>query len=96
VIGFVLMACIRSLGDSSGGDRALGFAPRDQWKMIDAAARFYAPWLLAIALGAVGLGTGLARLKGLGLKPFSVGFAAALSVGVISVALIKLLSGYMQ
>ena len=95
VVAFVLMACIRSLGDS-GGDKALGFIPSARWKLVDKEARFFAPWLLATALGAVGLGTGLAKLRGLGLKPFSVGFAAALSVGAVSVGLIKLLAGYMH
>ena len=92
VIAFVLMACIRSLGDSAGGDKAFGLIPLEQWKHVDANAKFLASWLLATALGAVGLGTGLARFKGLGLKPFSVAFAAALSVGVVSVALIKLIA----
>jgi uncharacterized integral membrane protein (TIGR00698 family) len=95
VVAFVLMACIRSLGDS-GGDKALGFIPLAKWKLVDTEAKFFAPWLLATALGAVGLGTGLAKLRGLGLKPFSVGFAAALSVGAVSFALIKLLAGYMH
>jgi uncharacterized integral membrane protein (TIGR00698 family) len=93
VIAFVLMACIRSFGDS-GGAMAFGLFPQDQWKRVDPNAKFFASWLLATALGAVGLGTGLARLKGLGLKPFSVGFAAALSVGAVSIALIKLLASF--
>ena len=87
------MTCIRSLGDSTGA-KALGLIPRDQWKLLDGNAKFCASWLLATALGAVGLGTGLARLRGLGLKPFTVGFAAALSVGAVSVALIKLLAPF--
>ncbi|HUO09612.1 MAG TPA: putative sulfate exporter family transporter [Phycisphaerae bacterium] len=93
VIAFVLMACIRSLGDA-GGSTAFGLFTQDQWKMVDPNAKFFASWLLATALGAVGLGTGIARLKGIGLKPFSVGFAAALSVGVVSFALIKLLASF--
>lgn len=100
VVAFVVMACFRSLGDGGGGGngvggKAFGFIPRDQWKLVDTNAKFYASWLLATALGAVGLGTGLARLRGLGLKPFSVGFAAALCVGAVSVALIKLLAPLM-
>lgn len=91
VVGFVLMACVRSLGDASGGAYALGFIPRNAWNQIDDGAKFYASWMLATALGAVGLGTGLTKLKGLGWKPFSVGFAAALVVGVVSAAAIKIL-----
>ena len=90
VVAFVLMACVRSLGDL-GGDHPLGFIPLDRWKNLDGAAKFYATWCLATALGAVGLGTGLAKLRGLGWKPFSVGLVAALLVGVVSTVLIKLL-----
>jgi uncharacterized membrane protein YadS len=50
------------------------------------------PWLLAMAMGAVGLGTGLAKLKNLGLKPFTIGFAAALLVGGMSTVLVKLMA----
>jgi uncharacterized integral membrane protein (TIGR00698 family) len=99
VIGFVLMACVRSLGDTTAGAAgpAFGFIPRAAWfgtnsdTGLDHAAKFYVSWLLATALGAVGLGTGFAKLKGLGWKPFSVGFAAALLVGAVSTILIKVL-----
>jgi uncharacterized integral membrane protein (TIGR00698 family) len=94
VVAFVLMACVRSLGDSGTGGKALGLVPWDQWKTVDSHAKVLASWLLATALGAVGLGTGLARFKGLGLKPFSVAFAAALSVGVVSVAMIRLIASF--
>ena len=43
-------------------------------------------------MAAVGLGTGFARLRGLGLKPFALGLAAAVAVGGVSVGLIKLLT----
>jgi uncharacterized integral membrane protein (TIGR00698 family) len=92
VVGFVLMACVRSLGDAGGGAYALGIIPRDKWALLDPNAKFYVSWLLATALGAVGLGTGFAKLKGLGWKPFSVGFAAALLVGCVSTLLIKVLA----
>jgi uncharacterized integral membrane protein (TIGR00698 family) len=87
VVGFVLMACVRSLGDAG----YLNFIPRQTWANVDPNAKFYASWLLATALGAVGLGTGLAKLKDLGWKPFSVGFAAALVVGGVSAVLVKIL-----
>jgi uncharacterized integral membrane protein (TIGR00698 family) len=92
VIGFVLMACIRSLGDQ--GDHAFGFIDRQSWAHVGDLAKTTAPWLLATALGAVGLGTGLAKLKDLGLKPFSVGLVAALLVGIVSTALIKCLATF--
>jgi uncharacterized membrane protein YadS len=95
VVVVVVMACIRSLVDT-GGARVFGFILLEQWRLVDSSAKFYASWLLATALGAVGLGTGLAKLKGLGIKPFTVGFAAALSVGAVSFGLIKLLSTYLH
>jgi len=91
VIGFVAMACLRSLGDA-GGVKAFGVIDRGAWANLLEHARLAVPWLLATAMAAVGLGTGLAQLKGLGWKPFSVGFAAAVLVGVVSAGLIKLLA----
>jgi uncharacterized membrane protein YadS len=91
VVGFVVMACIRSIGDSSDG-AAFGFIDRATWSQVDPTAKFYVSWMLATALAAVGLGTGFAKLKGLGWKPFSVGFAAALLVGVVSVCMLKIMT----
>ena len=94
VVGFVIMACVRSLGDQTlgpaGANPAFGFIPTATWSHVDPYAKITVSWLLATALGAVGLGTGFAKLKGLGWKPFSVGFAAALLVGCVSTLLIKL------
>ena len=98
VIGFVLMACLRSIGDigaADSGSKAFGIMSRAKWKEVYDYAAFLAPWLLATAMAAVGLGTGLAKLKGLGWKPFSVGFAAALMVGGVSTILIKALAPYL-
>ncbi|MGB7156496.1 MAG: putative sulfate exporter family transporter [Tepidisphaeraceae bacterium] len=89
VIGFALMACLRSVGDM--GDRAFGVLDRAAWERFVRGVDVSAVWCLTIAMAAVGLGTGLARLRGLGWKPFSVGFAAAVLVGTVSAVLIKLL-----
>jgi uncharacterized membrane protein YadS len=91
VVGFVVMACIRSVGDSGAG-RAFGFIDRTTWSQVDPTAKFYVSWLLATALAAVGLGTGFAKLRGLGWKPFSVGFVAALLVGIVSVCMLKIMT----
>ena len=45
-------------------------------------------------MAGVGLGTSLAKLKGLGWRPFCVGLAAAVLMGVISFALITAISGW--
>ncbi len=91
VIAFLLMACVRSLGDLDT-PRPLGLFSRETWGQLIARAATTAPWLLAAAMAAVGLGTGLANLRRLGWKPFSVGFAAAVLVGAASIALIKLMT----
>ncbi len=89
VVGFALMACVRTIGDI--GPRAFGVIDRGAWDNLVRGADVTAVWCLTVAMAAVGLGTGLARLRGLGWKPFSVGFLAAVLVGGVSAALIKLL-----
>jgi uncharacterized membrane protein YadS len=49
-------------------------------------------WCLTLAMAAVGLGTDLSRLRSLGVRPLVVGFAAALTVGVVSATLIRALT----
>jgi hypothetical protein len=41
-------------------------------------------------MAAIGLGTPLRTLRGIGWRPLAVGFAAALSVGAVAVASIAL------
>jgi uncharacterized membrane protein YadS len=97
VVAFVIMACIRSLGDQGAAtSKAFGLIDRPHWNQVGDTAKTTAPWLLATALGAVGLGTGLAKLKNLGLRPFLVGLSAALLVGVVSTLLIKILANHMH
>jgi uncharacterized integral membrane protein (TIGR00698 family) len=91
VLGFVAMACLRSIGDIHTA-RAFGLLDRAAWENFCKSVSIIAPWLLATAMAAVGLGTGLAKLRNLGLKPFTVGFAAALLVGVVSTVMIMLLT----
>ena len=91
VVGFAAMACLRSLGDAGvkdGGD-ALGLFAAGAWKALQHQVDATAVWCLMAAMAAVGLGTGLSKLRGLGWKPFSVGFAAAVLVGGVSTLLIK-------
>lgn len=90
VVGFALMACVRTVGDA-GDVRAFGVVDRGVWNEFVRRADVAAVWCLTIAMAAVGLGTGFAKLRGLGWKPFSVGLVAALLVGSASAALIKFL-----
>ena len=91
VIGFLAMACLRTIGDV-GGDRPFGVLSRATWERITHQVDLAAVWCLMLAMASVGLATGLAKLKNLGWKPFSVGFAAALLVGGVSAVLVKLLA----
>ena len=43
-----------------------------------------------MAMGAIGLSTNLKDIKGMGYKPFIVGFIAMLTVGIISISTIEI------
>jgi len=88
VIGFIGCTIIRSVGDI--GDKPFGVLEPDQWKSIYGVGVDAAKFLLTIAMAAVGLNTSIAKLKNLGLKPFCVGFVAAVLVGGVSIVLVKL------
>jgi uncharacterized membrane protein YadS len=49
-----------------------------------------AEYCLAVAMAAVGLGTSVAGLRSIGLKPLGVGLFSAVVVGIVSVALVTL------
>lgn len=91
VIGFLAMACLRTIGDV-GGERPFGFLSRAKWEKLTTQVDLAAVCCLMLAMPTVGLATGLSRLKDLGWKPFSVGFAAALLVGGVSAVLVKALA----
>lgn len=92
ILGFVLMALIRTIGDATlSNGMAYGVLTADQWHALTRYIQEVANFLLAIAMAAVGLGTRLSQLRGLGLKPFYVGFGAAVIVGSLSVVGILLL-----
>jgi uncharacterized integral membrane protein (TIGR00698 family) len=88
VIGFILCTIIRSVGDM--GAKPFGILEPDQWKAVYGFGADAAKFLLTIAMAAVGLNTNIAKLKNLGLKSFCVGFTAALFVGGVSIALVKI------
>jgi len=93
VVAFVVLAAVRSIGDLGGPERpAFGLLDRQLWEAFLAGAKGVSVWCLTVAMAAVGLGTSIRQLKVLGWKPLCVGFAAALLVGVISIALIKLIT----
>ncbi len=95
VLGFLAMALVRSVGDATlANGAALGVWNLEQWKSLTAllGEQWGSRYLLGTAMAAVGLGTSFSVFKGLGLKPFAVGFVGALLVGVIGL-LLSLLVG---
>jgi uncharacterized integral membrane protein (TIGR00698 family) len=91
VIGFLAMAVVRSIGDwmltTSG--TAFGMWSAAQWASITKSLGDY--WasqiLLGTAMAAVGLNTNFAVFKGVGMKPFAVGMAGALAVGLVGITM---------
>ncbi len=94
ILGFIAMAIVRSLGDYFVlGENFLWNA--EGWNQFCYIVKQWAGYFLAVAMACIGLGTDIKRLKQLGARPFLVGLLAALSVGVVSVILIKILAVFM-
>jgi uncharacterized integral membrane protein (TIGR00698 family) len=93
VLGFLTVAVLRSIGDAgvNAGGNAFGLWTSDSWNEIISFIRGWAGNLLVVALAGVGLSTNFRTFRGLGIKPFLVGLAAALAVGVVSFVAISLL-----
>ena len=87
VVGFVAMATVRSLGDLY-----LPAPAAERWTSTLFWASRASSWLLVMAMAGVGLGTSISKLRGIGLRPMSVGFVAAALVGGLSAFLVKLLA----
>jgi uncharacterized integral membrane protein (TIGR00698 family) len=87
VFGFLAMSLLRSVGDI--GDRPFGILTPELWDQMIELTTFVASLCLAVAMAAVGLGTSMSRLRGLGLKPLAVGLAAAALVGCVSFVLVR-------
>lgn len=88
VLAFVALAAVRSVGDL--GPRAFGLLDRQTWNGLLAGADTLSAACLTVAMAAVGLGTNAAQLRVLGWKPLAVGLSAAVLVGGVSLALVKL------
>jgi len=81
VAGFCAMAVLRSVGDVSLESQglALGLLEAHQWRQVVSFVGndLGSTWLLGTAMAAVGLNTDAAALKGVGYRPFVVGFAGS-------------------
>ena len=87
VVGFVMMAIVRTVGDATlqSTGAAYGLWNGASWSSLTAeVGDFWAGRvLLGTAMAAVGLNTSFAVFKGVGVKPFAVGFVGALVVGAV-------------
>lgn len=97
VVGFLFCAFLRTIGDvtldSSGA--AFGFMNFENWSTFyHNISSFGTTYLLGMAMAGVGLSTNFAMFKGIGIKPFYIGFIAAVSVGIVSFTLISIFGNY--
>ena len=86
ILGFLAFGMIRTIGDQF--EYQIG---SEIWNNFIHYTKYSAEILLIIAMSAVGYNTKLDKFKNLGLKPFYLGFIAALSVGVVSFSIIYLI-----
>lgn len=86
ILGFVFFAFLRTTGDFSLQYKGASFGiwTNTDWNFIVKTIKHLAEIFLTIAMAGVGLNTSIKQLAGLGMKPFYVGFIAAMSVGVAS------------
>jgi len=87
IVGFILLAVIRSVGDAGVQTTGLAFgalAP-GTWQGIHQGMAGWAGHLLAVAMAGVGLNASYRGMRQLGPKPFCVGLLAALIVGLVAV-----------
>ena len=85
IIGFLVFGMIRTVGDQF--EYQIG---SENWNSFIYFIKNFAELLLVIAMSAIGYNTKINKFKNLGLKPFYLGFIAALSVGVVSFSVIYL------
>ncbi|MBI2846695.1 MAG: putative sulfate exporter family transporter [Chloroflexi bacterium] len=93
ILGFLIMATLRSIGDGgvSATGHAFAFFDVTGWKNVIQAISTWSGYILATAMAGVGLGTSLATLKGMGVKPFYIGLFSATMVGLASILAVLIL-----
>jgi uncharacterized integral membrane protein (TIGR00698 family) len=98
VVGFLAMAIFRTIGDAGvrSTGQAFGVLYAGDWSRLATQIGDY--WaghiLLGTAMAAVGLNTSFSVFKGVGAKPFAVGFAGALAVGIVGLVMAILLGRF--
>lgn len=100
IIGFIGMAIIRSLGDINliNGGLALGLFDANTWKNLvnNIGELWGSKYLLGTAMAAVGLNTNFSVFKGIGIKPFFIGFIGAIFVGIVAYIMILLIGPFVK
>lgn len=99
VLGFLAMAILRSAGDAGIARQGLAFGwlTEESWHTVwTSLSRLGSGYLLGIAMAGIGLSTNISVFKGLGIKPFYIGMAAAVTVGLVSALMVSLLGGYIR
>ena len=98
ILGFLLMAILRSIGDAGiqGSGAAFGIWGDQNWVSVHKGIREWSGYALAAAMAGVGLSTSFKTMKGLGIKPFYVGLFAATMVGVAAFIMIFALGRFVS
>lgn len=87
------MAFLRTIGDMTleKTQLAFGILKFSTWENIYTySSSFGTTYLLGMAMAGVGLSTNFKMFKGIGIKPFIIGFIAAITIGIISITLISI------
>ena len=85
IIGFLIFGMIRTVGDQF--EYLIG---SENWNSFIYFIKNVAEILLVIAMSAIGYNTKINKFIKLGVKPFYLGFIAALSVGIVSFSVIAI------
>lgn len=96
VVGFLALSLVRTIGDFTVEEynAAFGLVDSVRWEgFYTFWSSFGSTYLLGLAMAGVGLSTDLKMFKGLGMKPFYIGFIAAISIGIVSFTLVSLFGG---
>lgn len=99
ILGFLLMAVVRTLGDATlaSAGAAFAFIPEESWQdLTTLLGSSLAGWLLTAAMASVGLSTNIGMFRQLGLRPLWVGAIVAVGVGALGLGLAILVSPFIR
>ena len=85
VLGFVGMILLRNVGD-----QIFVINSNDLWIETINFIKFLSKIFLTMAMAAIGLSTNLKDIKGMGIKPFAVGFISMMTVGIVCIFTIEI------